>query len=297
MIKENKYKPNIEFLVEEESLLLDYLLTHIENKSKNNIKSILSRGNVLIEGVVTTKFDKKLKVGQRIVINLSQIHDNSHKSILDIIYEDDEFIIINKPAGLLSISTDSEKDNTAYNMVRNYVKQKDSKSRIFIVHRLDRDTSGVLMLAKNESIKLALQDKWDKIVTIRGYMAVVEGKVKQPSGTIKSWLKETSTLLVYSSFKEGDGREAITHYKKIKETDKYTLLEIRIDTGRKNQIRVHMKDIGVSIVGDKKYGATTDPLRRLGLHANILEFTHPITRKVMHFEAKTPTKFLSMFKK
>jgi 23S rRNA pseudouridine1911/1915/1917 synthase len=146
-------------------------------------------------------------------------------------------------------------------------------------------------------MKYLLQDRWNDIVTIREYIAVVEGKLKDKGGTIKSWLKETKTQLVYSSHKSGDGDEAITHYQVIKENDKYSLLDIRIDTGRKNQIRVHMHDLGHSVAGDKKYYATTNPLKRLGLHASILEFKHPITNKIMHFESKTPIKFINLFNK
>ena len=158
------------------------------------------------------------------------------------------------------------------------------------------ETSGLLLFAKKEKIKFLLQDNWDELVGIRGYIAIVEGDIINNEGTIKSWLKETSTLLVYSSKKKNDGQEAITHYKRIKRNGKYSLLDIKLDTGRNNPIRVHMKDIGNSIIGDKKYGAKTDPIRRLGLHANILEFKHPITKKTMHFEIPLPDSFCNIFK-
>jgi len=294
-MKKPNYKSNSEFIVENDTYLLEYLLLKITNKSKNNIKSILLRGNVLVDGKSTTKHDYKLSAGQKVVVKSAQIHDQEHEEVLDIIYEDDDMIVINKPAGLLSISTNDEKDNTAYHMVMNYLKRNNPRNRIFVVHRIDRDTSGVLLIAKNEKIKFALQDNWVNLVSVRGYIAVVEGKLKEHSGTIKSWLLETKTLLVYSSKNVGDGLEAITHYQLLKESGKYSLLDVRIDTGRKNQIRVHMKDIGHNIVGDKKYGAKTDPLKRLGLHAHILEFKHPITNKIMHFEAEIPADFISLF--
>lgn len=294
-MKKVNFKADTELVVEEASDLLEYLFAKILNKSKNNVKSILFRGNVSVDGKVTTKYNYKLKVGQKVRIKWSQIHDDSHKEVLDIIYEDNDIIVINKPSGLLSISTDDEKENTAYHMVMNYVKKSDSRNSVFIVHRIDRDTSGVLLIAKSEKIKRLLQDNWDEVISIRGYIAVVEGKMKEPNGTIKSWLRETKTQLIYSSSKEGDGKEAITHYQKLKENERYSLLDIRITTGRKNQIRVHMKDIGHNVVGDKKYGAKADPLKRLGLHAFILEFKHPVTDKIMHFEAPIPNEFTSMF--
>lgn len=286
---------NIELIVEKNSKLLEYLFDKIQNKSKNNIKSLLTRGCILVDGKVITKYDYELKQGQKILVKLSQIHDKAHDESLDIIYEDNDMIVINKPAGLLSIATNNEKTNTAYHMVANYFKRANRGNHIFVVHRLDKDTSGIIVFAKNEKIKHLLQENWNDIVLVRGYLAIVEGIVKNENDTIKSWLKETSTLLVYSSKREGDGDLAITHYKKVKNNNKYTLLDIRIDTGRKNQIRVHMKEMGHSIIGDKKYGAKLDPIKRMGLHAHLLEFKHPLTNKIMHFEAEIPSEFNSLF--
>jgi 23S rRNA pseudouridine1911/1915/1917 synthase len=292
------YKNSNEYIVEIDSYLLEYLYSKIEHKSKNNIKSILARGSVLVDGIVTTKYNYTLKKGQKVTIKLAQIYDKEDKETLDIIYEDDDLIVINKPAGLLTIATDNDNLNekTAYEMISSYIKRYHPKSHVFIVHRLDRDTSGILVMAKNEKIKYLLQDNWNDIVTIRGYVAIVEGKVPKDQDTIKSWLKETKTQLMYSSNRTGDGKEAITHYHKLKDNNQYTLLEINIDTGRKNQIRVHMKDIGNCVIGDKKYGAQTNPLKRLGLHANILEFKHPINNKIMHFETPIPNEFMTLFK-
>lgn len=290
-------KKNIEMQVKEETPLLEYLFSNITNKSKNNVKSLLSRGNIEVNGKVTTKFDYLLKKGQIVTINTSRIHDKNNDDTIDVLYEDKDLIIINKPEGLLSIGTDNEKTKTAYKMVMEYMKRQNHGSKLFVVHRLDRDTSGVLMFAKNEKIKYLLQDNWDKLVKVRGYVAIVEGIVKKESGTIKSWLKETKTMLVYSSNKQNDGDLAITHYKKIKNSSLHSLLEIKIDTGRKNQIRVHMSDLGHPIIGDKKYGSKNNPLKRLGLHANVLEFTNPINNKIMHIEAKVPDEFYKLMRK
>jgi 23S rRNA pseudouridine1911/1915/1917 synthase len=283
-----------EMIVSNEDTLLNYLLTNIENKSKNNIKTLLKNNNIFVNNKSTTKYDYPLKKGDIIEIRYSvEVNDRTK---IDIIYEDDDIIVINKPAGLLSIATDNEKEMTAYSLVSSYLKNRNKNSKVFIIHRIDKDTSGVLMLSKKESIKDIFQDNWNDIVKIRGYIAVVEGKITK-DGTVKSWLKETKTNLVYSSNREGDGKEAITNYHVIKSNDNYSLLEVDIKTGRKNQIRVHMKDINHSIIGDKKYGSTIDPLKRLGLHANVLELIHPLTKKTLHFETQVPSNFYKLFKK
>jgi len=290
-------KPDLEFVVSESCGLLDFLLLKLSNKSRNHVKSLLTHREVLVNGTAITQYDAVLHKGQKIQIKRSIIEGKKQKSVLDILYEDSDIIVINKPAGLLSIASDKEKELTAYHLLTDYVRMKDPRNRIFAVHRLDRDTSGVLMVAKNEKMKLALQDNWAELVSERGYVAVVEGQLKEKCGRIQSWLKETRTFLVYSSSRAGDGLEAITDYQVLNETAEYSLLNINLETGRKNQIRVHMKDIGHNVVGDKKYGAKTDPLKRLGLHAYKLEFKHPFSDKVMCFETQFPQSFTSLFVK
>ncbi|HCF69997.1 MAG TPA: RluA family pseudouridine synthase, partial [Syntrophomonas sp.] len=171
------------------------------------------------------------------VVNWSLVRDEGHRQGLKILYEDVDLIVIDKPAGLLSMASDKEKLYTAYHQLTDYVRQTNPDNHLFIVHRLDRDTSGVMLFAKNEEAKHKLQDAWKQMVVDRAYVAVVEGKVEKKEGSIKSWLKETKTRLMYSSSKSGDGLEAITHYKVLKASPQYSLLEIRLETGRKNQIR------------------------------------------------------------
>ena len=207
---------------------------------------------------------------------------------LDIIYEDKHIIVINKPANLLTIGTEKNRDNTLYRKVSDYVKKQHKSNKIFIVHRLDKDTSGIILFAKSEKIKTILQREWDK--TTRYYVALVEGIVTKP-GTIKNWLRETKTLYTYSSNIKNDGKLAITKYKPITNDNQYSLLDIEILTGRKNQIRVHMKDIGHPIVGDKKYGSTKNPIRRMTLHATYLKIIHPITNKEIEFNSYYPQIF------
>ena len=208
---------------------------------------------------------------------------------LKIIYEDKYLIIVDKKEHLLTIANDKERDNTLYHKVYLYLKRKNKNNKIYIVHRLDYDTSGLVVFAKDVKTKTILQENWDKVV--RKYLAIVNGKVEKNEGTIKSYLKETKTLLVYSSNDKKNGQLAITNYRKILDYNNLSLLEITLKTGRKNQIRVHMFDLGYSILGDKKYGVKTKE-DRLYLHAYYLKFNHPITGQELEFELDIPKKFL-----
>ncbi len=284
-----------QLLVSEPGELMKFLIQKMPNKSRNNIKSLLAHGQVLVDEQVVTQYNHPLQAGQNVVIDGSRVRNEKQIKGLTILYEDAELIVIDKSAGLLSMASDKEKAQTAYHLLTDYVRKINPRNRIFIVHRLDRDTSGVMLFAKNEAVKHRLQDAWKEIVVERVYVAVVEGRVEKREGTIKSWLKETKTRLMYSSIKAGDGLEAITHYKVRQATTKYALLEVRLETGRKNQIRVHMKDIGHCVIGDKKYGSKANPIGRLGLHAHILTFNHPISGKLMRFESEVPQKFLRLF--
>jgi len=215
------------------------------------------------------------------------------KDKLNIIYEDKDIIVIDKKPHLLTISTDNEKEKTLFHQVMLYLKKKNKNNKVFIVHRLDKDTSGLIVFAKSENVKRKLQNNWED--SKRGYVAVVNGNVSKAKGTIKSYLMETKTLLVYSTNDSKNGKLAITNYEKIMANKLYTMLKIDIKTGRKNQIRVHLNDIGYQIVGDKKYGdIKRDPLRRLCLHANYLEFMHPVTGKRVRFETKIPNEFVKI---
>ncbi|PKM89814.1 MAG: RNA pseudouridine synthase [Firmicutes bacterium HGW-Firmicutes-12] len=276
--------------------LMIFLRERMPDQSRNNIKSLLTRRQVSVDGKVIYQYNHLLRAGQEVLVDWSHVKDKEVDEGLNIIYEDTELIVIDKPAGLLTIASDTEKEYTAYHQLMNYVRKTNTENRIFIVHRLDRDTSGVMLFAKNEEVKMLFQNKWKELMVERAYIAVVEGQIRKKEGTIKSWLSETKTKLMYSSSKPGEGLEAITHYKVLKNAAKYSLLKIHLETGRKNQIRVHMKDIGHSIIGDKKYGSKTNPIKRLALHAQILAFSHPVTKELMRFETEIPTKFLQLIK-
>ncbi len=215
------------------------------------------------------------------------------KERLNIIYEDKSLLVVNKESGLLTIATEREKERTLYHQVYMYLMRKNQK--VFIVHRLDKDTSGIVVFAKNERMKNMLQKDWNNLAKVREYVAIVEGKVKKEEDTLKDYLAETKTLKTYITNKK-NGLLAITHYKLVKYISGYSVLQILIDTGRKNQIRVQLSNIGNPIIGDKKYGSTKNPIRRLGLHAKRLVLINPITKKEMEFIAPLPESFLSIIK-
>lgn len=213
------------------------------------------------------------------------------KKKLDILYEDKFIIVINKPSNLLTISTEKEKIRTLYSYVYDYLKQKNKNNKVFIVHRLDKDTSGIVIFAKDEKSKFFLQENWDNFK--RNYVAIVNGKVKNEKGVLKSYLNETKTHLTYS-VKDKNGKLAITEYEKILENKNYTMLSLNLKTGRKNQIRVQLSDMGNPIVGDKKYGIKKDPIRRMALVANTLEFIHPKTKEKIIIDIDIPKSFINL---
>jgi 23S rRNA pseudouridine1911/1915/1917 synthase len=288
-VKKN-YQNLKQYKVTKECELLEFLLETFKNQSRNSVKSLLSSHRVSVDGAPTSQFNFKLYPEDTVIISNAPIRRKT-RSNLPIIYEDDDIIVINKPSGLLSIASDNEKSSTAYRMLSDYVQQKDKHNRIFVVHRLDEDTSGVLMVAKNVKIQQALQNNWNDIVKKRGYYAIVEGEMEKKSDTIKSYLKKNSQNLMYSSKKAGDGQLAITHYKVMKSNGTYSLLDVNIDTGRKNQIRVHLGEKGHFIIGDDKYGKPANPIKRLGLHAYELDLIHPLTGKLMKFTSPMPKEF------
>ena len=287
---------NNEWIVEESTELLKYLNEVMASRSRNSVKGILSRGQVMVNGQVSTQFNDLLQPGDRVQIHTRVASDEVKMTGVNIIHEDDDLIVIEKEAGLLSIASNDEKHLTAYRQLTDHVRSVHPKNRIFVVHRLDRDTSGVMLFAKSKEVQQTLQNSWHETVPERAYVALVEGTVKK-DGTVISWLTENKTFMVYSSQRENDGQKAITHYKVLQSNRNFSLLQVNLDTGRKNQIRVHMKDIDHPVVGDKKYGSRNNSLGRLGLHAHAIAFTHPTSGESMRFESKVPTIFMRTFKK
>ena len=265
--------------VECENILIDFIINQFSFSHKK-AKMLLTNNLIQVDGKIITKYNYQLKIGQIVNVNIY----NKSKDI-DIIYEDKDIIVINKEANLLTVS-DGKKDINLYALVSDYVKKNNKNNKIFIVHRLDKETSGVILFAKNEYIKNKLQNNWEEIALKREYVAIVLGKIKN-SGILRHYLKENENHYVYVN---KTGKLAITNYQKIKENDKYSWLKIIIATGRKNQIRVQLKEIGNIILGDKKYGCHI-PSKRMFLHAFKLVIIHPSTKKEIEFNAKIPKEF------
>jgi len=291
MEKRRKQKRDTLLRVKEGSIIMDFLLEKLAGKSKNNIKSLLSYNQVKVNERVVTKYNHQLTEGDQVVINWNKDRDTSKIKGITILFEDKDIIVVEKESGLLSMSTGKKSDRTAYSILKDHVKNENSRNKVFIVHRLDRETSGVMIFAKTALAQQLFQSEWKTYVLNRTYNALVEGRVKTKEGVITSWLKENRAFVVYSSPKNNGGKKAISYYKVLKQNSRNSLVEVSLETGRKNQIRVHMQDLGHSIVGDKKYGASTNPIKRIGLHARTIEFKHPITGKVMKFTSEVPNSF------
>lgn len=277
----------MKYFVNGNYLLFDYLRNNIDGKSKNNIKFLLKNEVVFVNGKIVTKYNYVLCDGDVVEINKKKANNN-----INIIYEDNDIIVIDKPSKILTISNKNEKVNTLYRMVSDYLRKEHKK--VFIIHRLDFDTSGIIMFAKSQRVQKLYQDNWNDLAKIREYTAIVDG-ITANKGHIESYLKQTKTLLVYSS-KNKDGLFAITDYEKIGGNSKYSMLKILISTGRRNQIRCHMADIGHPILGDYRYKCKINPIDRLCLHANRLEIINPITKELMVFNSNIPKEFNSIIK-
>ncbi len=291
-------KNEMVFRVEHNALLMAFLIEKLPHKSRNKIKSLLHNKQVLVDDVVVSQFNHPLVRNQKVEISSGRSRGEpaAAGSAFTIVFEDDQLIVIDKSNGLLSVATQKEKRLTAFSLLSEYVKQTDAHSKIFIVHRLDRDTSGLMVFAKNEEVKNLLQEGWKRAEVEKKYVALVEGKTEKPQGTIISYLSEDKNFKVHSSQKPQKGQKALTHFSELASNGMFSLLEVNLETGRKNQIRVHMEDMGHSIVGDKKYGAVSNPIRRLGLHAQKLAFTHPVSGEKLRFETKIPPAFLLLVK-
>lgn len=294
----NRWRPDsiLVWTAAEESTLMQCLEAKLTDHKRTSIKALMKYNQVALNSMPTSQFDQPVHAGDTLSVNFTRPFVVFSHPRIKLVYEDNDIIVINKGSGILSVSTDNVNDGTAYSILRDYLKKKDPRLMLFVVHRLDRDTSGLMMFAKNVEAKEAMQHNWNNMVLGRRYVAVVEGKVEQEEGVVKSYLAETSQFEVYSTQNPDEGQLAITRFKRLQCNNGYSLMELSLDTGRKNQIRVHMKDLGHPIVGDRKYGAKASPIHRLGLHARTLHFAHPVTKKEMLFETPIPSRFLSLLK-
>lgn len=287
------------FRVEEKTPLQDFLFKTLTDLKKTKIKQVLKFGSVRVNGRVTTWYAHPLKPGDKVeILNKGHASAERFKAGLrfKIVYEDNDLMVVEKPAGLLSMATELEKEATLYFMLNEYErsKAKNGAARVLIVHRLDRDASGLMVFAKNDASKRGLQDHW--ALATKKYYAVTEGAPDKKSGAIKNYLFEDDFKRVYRVSQNHPGAQhAVTHYRVLGENGGYALLEVTLETGRKNQIRVHLAGLGHPIAGDEKYGAKSDPFGRLALHACFLSFPHPVTRELKTFRSPLPVPFKKIF--
>lgn len=290
--------------VEESSRLIDFLISRLPEVKRTRIKQFLAHSQVAVNGVPQKSAVFQLEPGMEVAVNFTREFKVFRHRRLKIVYEDDDIIVVHKGYGLLSMGNENfrvGKDEhgaikeTAYSILRDWQKSLDPRNKVFIVHRLDRDTSGLMLFAKSVEAKETLQHNWNQMVLNRTYLAVVEGVPEQEVGVVRSYLKENSSYEVFSTDNpDKDAKLAVTRYRTIGSNGRYSLLEVELDTGRKNQIRVHMHDLGTPIAGDHRYGGSSSPLHRLALHAKTLRFVHPVTRKEMNFSTPIPTGFSRM---
>lgn len=278
------------FKVAQEALLIEFLMEKMHGISRNRAKALISNRVVLVNNAITTHPLTELKAGQVVQVDRSKRKMAFHSNELDIVYEDPYLLIIDKHPGLLSMSNNS-RQQTVQSVLNRYLEKGGGRNTSHLVHRLDRDTSGLMVYAKDVQTQQSLVRGWQELVTDRRYIALVEGELENPRGVVKSWLTEDKRFVTHSSPVDNGGKFAVTHYNVLASSNGYSLVECELETGRKNQIRVHMADLGHPVVGDHKYGSDNDPIRRLGLHAYMLCFTHPVTGKHMRFETPVPVLF------
>ena len=283
------------FTVEETMPLLEWLLAHI-SQSRSKIKATLQGRGIKVDGKTVSQFDFALQPGMKVAVSKTKRNQQSFKSrYVKIVYEDRWLIVVEKNIGILSMAAGHSSLNVK-SVLDDYFKKSRQKCTAHVVHRLDRDTSGLMVYAKDIETEQVLEHNWHQIVYDRRYVAVVSGEMEQDEGTIQNWLKDNKAYVTYSSPVDNGGKLAITHFRVLARTTEHSLVEFHLETGRKNQIRVHAADMGHPVCGDPKYGNGDDPLNRLCLHAWLLCFTHPVTGEQMEFETPLPTSFKQLFR-
>lgn len=282
--------------VKEGKPLLEFLLDSMENTSRTKIKSTLQGRGVKVNGKVITQFDYPLSCGMKVAVSRSKQNAEMFKNrYIKIVYEDRYVVVVEKNVGILSMAAGHSSLNVK-TVLDSYFKTSRQKCTAHVVHRLDRDTSGLMIYAKDMQTEQILEHEWHDIVYDRRYVAVVSGEMEDDYGTMTSWLKDNKAYITYSSPYDNGGKYAVTHFHTLDRTTDHSLVEFRLETGRKNQIRVHSADMGHPVCGDIKYGNGDDPIGRLCLHAYVLCFYHPITRRRMEFETPIPVNFRKLFK-
>ena len=275
---------------DKECQLLDFLFEAMPDKSRTTVKSYLTKRRVQVNDLTTTQYNFPLRKGDRVTIGSGRVAPAPKSQQLRIVYEDADIIVIDKRNGLLSIGTDKEQKRTAYYILSDYVKEQNPDNKIFVVHRLDRETSGLMMFAKSEKVQEQMQRGWHKLVLDRRYVAVIEGALPHAEGVIDAPLTQDRNHKMWVT-RPGEGEDATTYYTTLRRGKEYSLVDLRLVTGKKNQIRAHLEWKGTPIAGDKKYHAKTNPAGRVCLHAYKLSITHPTTGQELHFDTRIPKLF------
>ncbi len=284
----------IEFTVKTSQPLMEFLMTAMQGISRNKVKAILSGHGISVDKKLVTQYDFLLQPGMVVRVSRHKRSTELKNKFIKLVYEDKDLVVIEKNIGILSMSSSSHQF-CVKTLLDEYFKRRHFKCTAHIVHRLDRETSGLMIYAKSLEVKRILEENWHDIVTDRRYIAVVSGRMEREGGTISSWLKDNKAFITHSSPTDNGGKFAVTHFHTLETRDRYSLVELKLETGRKNQIRVHMQDIGHPVIGDPKYGDGNNPIGRLGLHAFRLNFFHPITNERMEFETPYPSSFRKLF--
>lgn len=284
-----------EYVVKTEAQLLDWLLENLKPLSRNKVKDILQGHGIKVNGKVVTQFDYPLVPGQKISVSKSKKNDTFKSRYVNLVYEDPYLVVIEKKPGILSMAA-GHKSLNVKSVLDDYFHRTRQRCTAHVVHRLDRDTSGLMVYAKDIQTEQILEHEWHNIVYDRRYVAVVSGEMEDDAGTIANWLKDNKAYVTFSSPVDNGGKYAVTHFQVLDRTTEHSLVEYKLETGRKNQIRVHSADMGHPVCGDVKYGNGDDPIHRLCLHAYMLCFFHPVTRARMEFETPIPSQFRMLFK-
>ena len=290
--KEPKYD---HYVVDHEAPLLEYLLQTLQGQSRSKTKATLQGRGVLVDGKCVTQFDFPLQPGMKVSVSKSKRNNQFTSRYVSIVYEDKYLIVVDKAPGILSMAAGHSSLNVK-SVLDDYFAKSKQRCHAHVVHRLDRDTSGLLVYAKDMETEQTLEHNWHDIVYDRRYVAVLSGEMEEDGGTIANWLKDNKAYVTYSSPVDNGGKYAVTHFHTLARTTEHSLVEFKLETGRKNQIRVHAADMGHPVCGDKKYGNGDDPVHRLGLHACLLCFYQPVTRERMEFESPIPSSFKNLFK-
>ena len=317
-----KRKQDTVLKVAEGGQLMDFLMAKMGGMARSSVKQLLGQRRVKVGNAIQTRHDFMLKAGDIVTVSSGRGNSQLTHPKLRIVYEDDDLIVVNKQSGLLTVAaTPGSSETTAYSILRAYVKKQNARAGIYVVHRLDRETSGLLVFARSEELQHYMRQYWRELVTERTYIALTEGVLSPREGKITTWLTEDKrNAVVYSSPVDDGGDIAITNYKVLKTTKTpphpspqgresgsrhfsslegrsggvtYSLVELHLETGRTNQIRVHLASKGCPVVGDRKYGHGNEssPIDRLCLHAKVLAFIHPVTEKTIRFESPVPKEF------